>query len=170
MTSPVTIKGNQQGLRLIIEKDAYIEDVVSTIKNGLKNNVIYDTIDKKHDIKLIFEGQDISFKDKLLIQNLFLQYGIKCYIENKHEVTDKISSYNNFLPKDEGLFLFGNIRRGEVIEAKTSIVIIGDVEKGARVYSNANIVIIGKQEGLVQSGIEGSSTSFVYSMISGRNM
>lgn len=167
MTSPVIIKGNQQGLRLIISPGARIQDVVSTIENGLKN-INKQTIGKHHAIRLMLEGEKISSHDVGYLQSSLRDMGIETYIDK--DVTEKTKEQDKFLPMDEGLFLIGNIKRGQIVEAATSVIIVGDVEAGARIISSANVVIIGKQDGQVQAGMDGDPSSFVYSMISGRNM
>lgn len=167
MQSPVIIKGNQHGLRLIISDEARIQEVVSTIEKGLKN-IKKETLKPHQSIKLMLEGQRLKPGEIEYLQNALLKLGINTYIDKpqSQHTNDKIK----LSPPDEGLFIIGNIRRGQIVEAATSIVIIGDVETGAKIISNSNVVIIGKQDGMVQVGADGQTGSFVYSMISGRNM
>ena len=167
MQSPVIIKGNQQGLRLIISKGAQIQEVVSTIEKGLKN-IKKEKLEPHSSIRLMIEGAKLKPEETEYLQTALFNLGIDTYIEEPqtHYTNDK----KDIIPMDEGLFVIGNIRRGQIVEANTSIVILGDVEAGAKIISNANVVIIGKQEGMVQVGANSNEASFVYSMISGRNM
>ena len=167
MSSPVVIKGNQQGLRLIISPGADIKEVVGTIENGLKN-INKRTLGKHSAIRIMLEGEDVSKQDTCYLQEALNKLGINTYIDNG--VTEKTEENKIYSPMDEGLFIIGNIKRGQIIEAETSVIILGDVETGAKIISSANVVIIGKQDGQVQAGRDGNPSSFVYSMISGRNM
>jgi septum site-determining protein MinC len=168
MTSPVIIKGNQQGLRLIISPGAEIYDVVSTIKKGLKSTDKKPGVKKCPAIRISLEGERLKFTDIEYLQDALRELGIDTYIDKK--VTDNPKEHCKFLPPDEGLFLIGNIRRGQIVEAAESVIIVGDVEAGAKVVSKSNVIIIGRQDGYVEAGVDGDSSSFVYSLIPGRNI
>jgi septum site-determining protein MinC len=168
MTSPVIIKGNQLGLRLIIAPGTEVCEVVSTIKRGLKNSDKKQTAGRYPAIRLSLEGEQLKNEDIRYLQTRLRELGMDTYIDKK--VTDNPKEHRDFLPLDEGLFLIGNIRRGQIVEAVESVIIVGDVEAGAKVVSRSNVIIIGRQDGYVKAGVDGDSSSFVYSLFSGRNI
>jgi septum site-determining protein MinC len=170
MASPVIIKGNQQGLRFIIAPGAGVSDVVSTVKKGLKNTKKQRTGCPA--IRISFEGEILSGSDIEYLRNELRKLGMETYIETytDKKVTDNPKEHCKYQPLDEGLFLIGNIRRGQIVEAAESVIILGDVEAGARVLSRSNVIILGRQDGYVEAGVDGDASSFVYSLIPGRNI
>ena len=114
-------------------------------------------------------GKELTDDEKRDILFVLSKVGINvCHNQKRQEKNiDKIS---NIQPDKDGLFYIGNLRNGQSINAKCSIVIIGNVEKGASVYSQGNIVITGSLDGIAKAGCRGKENAFVYSLISGRNI
>jgi septum formation inhibitor MinC len=141
---------------------------VSTIKKGLKSTDKKLNAKKCSAIKISLEGEQLKITDIEYLQDALRKLGMDTYIDKN--VTDNPKEHCNFLPLDEGLFLIGNIRRGQIVEATESVIIVGDVEPGAKVMSKSNVIIIGRQEGYVEAGVDGDPSSIVYSLIPGRNI
>ena len=60
-----------------------------------------------------------------------------------------------------GEFYKGTLRSGQVIECKTSIVILGDVNPGAKIIAKGNIVVLGSLRGNAYAGAAGDEHTFV---------
>lgn len=161
MFNPVIIKGNKQGIRLVIDEAATVDDVISSINKKLINTKHYYSNIKP--ISVSFDGKKLTEDETQIILNTLRKIGLNIasppreYYENTIEKEDK-------LPCDkEGLFYIGNLKNGQEIIAYTSIVIIGDVEVGASVLSYGSIIVIGRLDGYAKAGIEGKQDAFVYS-------
>ena len=68
------------------------------------------------------------------------------------------------IQKKEGQFYRGTLRRRQILESDSSIVILGDVEPGARVIAKGNIVIVGALYGSVHAGAAGDSSAFIVAL------
>ena len=65
------------------------------------------------------------------------------------------------MPRQDGRFYRGTLKRNQVLESETSIVIVGDVEEGATVVSKGSIVVVGGLYGSAQAGASGRTDVFV---------
>ena len=68
------------------------------------------------------------------------------------------------LPRREGQFYRGTLKKRQVLETEKSIIILGDVEFGATVVSRGNIVVLGTIRGTVHAGAAGNKNAFVVAL------
>ncbi|MBR3833545.1 MAG: septum site-determining protein MinC [Lachnospiraceae bacterium] len=167
MKNPVIIKGDKGGIHIIIEPMANIDEVLFQLEYKLKGP--HKSFKNSKPINVTFDGKELTDDEKRDILFVLSKVGINvCHNQKRQDKNiDKIS---NIQPDKDGLFYIGNLRNGQSINAKCSIVIIGNVEKGASVYSQGNIVITGSLDGIAKAGCRGKENAFVYSLISGRNI
>ncbi len=167
MNNPVVIKGDKGGIHIIVEPEANLSDILFHLELKLKGP--HSTFKNSKPINISFEGKELRSDEKRDILFLLNRIGLNvCHNDNKQE--NKRVNLSNILTDKDGLFYIGNLKNGQSINAKCSIVIIGNVEKGASVYSLGNIVITGALEGVARAGCQGNEEAFVYSLISGRNI
>ena len=166
MNSPVIIKGNKWGIKLIINQEATIDDVLNTLKIKLQKTGQYYKNVKP--ITVTFDGKKLTEEETEAILDTLRQIGLN--ITDKSTTQHTISQNNNAVqPGNDGLFFIGDLKAGQSINAAESIVIVGNVDNGAAVYSEGNIIIIGELNGYAESGYKGRNDTFVYSLISGGN-
>lgn len=161
MISPVIIKGNNMGIHLIMSKDASIDMILSDLKKKLNTTKHY--YKNVRPISLTFDGRDLTEDEVNQITNILSDNGL--IIKTKETIPEQpIAGIDDSQLDKDGLFLIGNIRNGQSIDATKSIIIIGDVERGASVYSKGNIIVIGQIYGNVVSESCGSKKGFIYSL------
>ncbi len=165
MKSPVIIKGNKWGIRLIITPEATLSTIIGELENKLQNTGSYYKNIKP--IKVTFDGKQLTDDEKEIILSTLRSYGLNVKLDVQQE--QKISLYDEKLPDKDGLFYIGNLKSGQSINALSSIVVIGDVEQGASIFSNGNIIIIGNLYGYAEAGCDGREDAFIYTLLSGRN-
>ncbi len=159
MISPVMMKGNKAGIRLIISPEATISQVVTCLSDKLQTTGRYYANSKP--ITVTFEGKDLTEDEKQQIIDTLNEKGIRTGRRPRPiEKPKKKSIYSD----KNGLFYIGNLKNGQSIQAAASIVIVGDVESGASVESEGNIIIIGALHGAATSGYKGKPDTFVYSL------
>ena len=159
MISPVMMKGNKAGIRLIISPDATISQVVTCLSDKLQTTGRYYANIKP--ITVTFEGKDLTEDEKQQIIDTLNDKGIR--IGRRPRCIEKPKKKSIYSDKN-GLFYIGNLKNGQSIQAAASIVIVGDVESGASVESEGNIIIIGALHGAATSGCKGKPDTFVYSL------
>lgn len=159
MISPVMMKGNKAGIRLIISPEATINQVLACLSDKLTSTGRYYSNIKP--ITVTFEGKDLTEDEKQQIINTLTEKGI--HIGRKKIPTEKPAPKSIHTDKS-GLFYIGSLKNGQSIQASASIVIVGDVESGASVESEGNIIVIGALSGAAISGCKGKPDTFVYSL------
>ena len=82
---------------------------------------------------------------------------------NKKVSPDDTAGQNVSSSEDNNLFFYGNIRSGQTLEVKKSII-IGNVEKRAKVISGGNIIILGSLQGSAVAGKDLQKKRFVLAL------
>lgn len=159
MISPVMMKGNKTGIRLIISPEATLNQVITCLSDKLKSTGRYYSNIKP--ITVTFEGKNLTEDEKQEIINTLTEKGI--HIGSRKTSTKK-STPKAILSDKSGIFYIGCLKNGQSIQASASIVIVGDVESGACVESEGNIIVIGSLDGIAISGCKGKPDTFVYSL------
>lgn len=160
MISPVMMKGNKTGIRLIISPEATISQVITCLSDKLQNTGRYYTNLKP--ILVSFEGKNLTEDEKQKIIETLNEKGI--YTGYYNRPTNAQAKKKSIQTDKNGLFYIGNLKNGQSIQAAASIVIVGDVEAGASVESEGNIIVIGSLHGMATSGCKGKPDTFVYSL------
>ncbi len=87
---------------------------------------------------------------------------------NDYEDMSRADSVDMAVPEDleskGGQFYKGTLRSGQVIDSKTSVVILGDVNPDAKIISNGNIIVLGALKGMAYAGADGNSSAFVVAL------
>lgn len=68
------------------------------------------------------------------------------------------------LPRREGQFYRGTLKKRQVLESEKSIIVLGDVDFGATVVSKGNIVVLGAIRGTVHAGASGNKNAFIVAL------
>ena len=162
MTSPVMMKGNKAGIRLIVNPEATVSQVQNCLTDKLKNTGKYYANVKP--ISVTFEGKNLTEDEKEQIIETLIDKGINVGSSPMRTHPTKKINHKRLLTDKSGLFYIGNLKNGQSLQAAASIVIVGDVESGASVESEGNIIIIGTLNGFAASGCKGKPDTFVYSL------
>lgn len=155
----VTIKGNREGLTLIIDDDVPFEEALRELNTKL--NASY-----RHDEERILKVQ-------VQIGNRYLEPGkqkkLKQIIEEKNQfIVESIVS--NVIHRDEAMRLIEEnevkvdnriVRSGQVLKVKGDLLLIGDVNPGGKVMATGNIYILGNLLGIAHAGCTGDRNTFI---------
>ena len=163
MENPVIIKGNKEGIRLIISSEASFNEIKEELNKKLQNKKHYYT--NARPIEITFDGKTLTEEEKKEILSLLSEKGLN--IKNKEikkNYNEEKKGFINLQPDKDGLFYLGNLKYGESINASTSIIIVGNIEQGASVISKGNIIVIGELDGFAKAGINGNKNAFVYNV------
>ena len=161
MISPVIIKGNNLGIRLIISPEATFESILRDLEDKLHETKHYYKNIKP--ISLSFDGKKLTKEEKLRKIDMLNDKGINVKVNKAKPKLEKYEMINSPIDKD-GLFIIGTIKNGQSIEAAKSIIIVGDIEQGASVISKGNIIVIGYIYGEAYVANTIGIESFIYSL------
>ena len=161
MENPVIIKGNKEGIRLIISSEASFNEIKEELNKKLQNKKHYYTNAKPIDVT--FEEKILTHDEIKEILSLLKDKGLNININrNKKTKECKDKCFTDLQADKDGLFYIGNLKPGQSINAATSIIIVGNIEQGASVVSKGNIIVIGELNGYAKAGASGNNNAFVY--------
>lgn len=90
---------------------------------------------------------------------------IVCVIDN-NKTTEKI--YRSIIEQSQedaaqrdGLFYRGNLKRRQLLESESSVVVLGNVEHGAKIVARGNIIVMGDLKGTAYAGASGDRNAIV---------
>ena len=125
-------------------------------------DITYETVDGKEKVyEMISRNPDISTLSELQAKTPDSVVLIMHDEKNEKIYRSAVEQTQAEMPGQDGRFYRGTLKRKQVLESETSIVIIGDVEEGATVVSKGNIVIIGTLFGCAQAGASGRKDAFI---------
>lgn len=166
--SPVVIKGNKSGIRIILDAELPFDDLLKEVKKKFS-----DSADFLGDAKVAvsLEGREFTEEEEAILLQCISDNSrlhVVCIIDpdKKQEefftrsLNDKLMQLN----ANTGQFFKGNLRSGHVMEFETSVIILGDVNAGAQVVSTGNVIILGALNGTVYAGASGKEDSFVVAL------
>lgn len=170
MKNTVLLKGNRYGLVLSVREDTDFSDILDALRLQLETMVSKGTVKffKESDSAISFQGKSFSDEEQRqmieLIQTITGMNIILVIDEDKERELLFHSSLKEHLMRlsnHDGLFCRGDLKSGQTLECKKSVVLIGNVEKGSRVISTGNIVILGKLSGTACAGISGNEKTTI---------
>lgn len=164
----VTIKCNRYGIEIHMADDVPFDTLLSHMKEKFESSARF--FEGAH-LAVSFIGRKLSYTEEETVLRLFSDItgiDIVCVIDRS---TDKELLYRNAVvntmsgfQKRDGQFYRGTLKKHQVVESDSSLVILGDVELGAKVIARGNIVIVGNLYGSVHAGAYGDDAAYVVAL------
>ena len=168
MDNVVTIKSNRYGIEIHMDDDVPFEMLLAHMKDKFERSARFF---EGAQLAVSFVGRKLSYKEEETVLKLFSDVtgiDIVCVIDKN---TDNELIYRNALvntmsnfKKREGQFYRGTLKKHQVIESDSSIVILGDVELGAKVIARGSIVIVGSLYGTAYAGADGDKSAYIVAL------
>lgn len=201
MNTDVVMKANSHGIRIILNEDNSMEQILSDIREKLYSQEVF--LKKSGRVPVTFEGRLLSSGEEEQIlyelnhlpntevefcleaskQDLCSQIDIPPHRAKnppekkqvKKNVQKKLSDKQfstiekkalppDIFKNDTIQFFCGNLRKGQTLEVKKSIIILGNIEKKATIISNGNVIVLGKLSGNVIAGQDHLKNRFVLAL------
>ena len=169
MKNLITIKSNKHGILVHLDNTVPYEELLQEIKRKFKDSAKFFS---KARMAISFEGRVLTMPQEKEIIELIEETAdidFVCIIDHN---TDTEFTYKSIVDQaiedmhnHEGQFYKGTLRKRQVLEAETSIIILGDVDQGAVVVSKGNIVVLGEIRGTVHAGASGDKSAFIVALI-----
>lgn len=168
MDNVVTIKSNRYGIEIHMADDVPFEMLLAHMKDKFERSARFF---EGAQLAVSFVGRKLSYTEEETVLKLFSDVtgiDIVCVIDKN---TDNELIYRNALvntmsnfKKREGQFYRGTLKKHQVIESDSSIVILGDVELGAKVIARGSIVIVGSLYGTAYAGADGDKSAYIVAL------
>lgn len=169
MKSSVMIKGSRYGVLLQLNPDISFADLKEEVREKFADSARFF---KEAKMAVRFEGRDLSdTQEEELIEVITDAAGLNivCILEDS-EYTDAayrcvIDKSIADLMKRDGQFYKGTLKKRQILESESSVIILGDVEYGAKVAAKGSIVVLGNAEGTLHAGITGNEDAFIAGLV-----
>lgn len=156
-TEAITLKGDKQGLKLLINATFTEQEILNNLNTKLSEHSSF------------FRNSEVYISSNTIEKISYEFYKkIKEILENelKLQVKSTYKNYVNESAKEEiellkTEFIIGSVRSGQFIEIPGHIVITGDVNAGAKVHADGNIIVMGVIRGTVHAGYSGNKSALI---------
>lgn len=164
----VIIKSNKYGLIIHMDPTPEYSVIFEEIREKFTESAKFF---KGATMAITFEGRLLTkVQEQQIIEFIsdIAHVNIVCVFDND-ENTERlyqrvVERSVEDLPRKEGQFYRGTLKKRQVLESEKSIIILGDVESGANVVSKGNIVVLGTIRGKVHAGAAGNRKAFVVAL------
>lgn len=177
MDTDVIIKANAHGIIVVLNDSIAFETLIASVRQKFMKSVAH--FKERGNVYVSFQGRKLSGAetdcllhvmnhipgiDVCFLKKQELAHGSECALMIPPQtVSRKIYSGDKVAVQTgtRNLFYQGQLRSGQILEVKKSIIILGDVWQGAKIISGGNIIIIGNLYGTAVAGRDGHPKRFV---------
>lgn len=176
MDTDVIIKANGHGIIVMLNNRIPFEDLVSSVRQRFIRSMPH--FKEKGSVYVSFQGRILSEEEITKLFHVINHIpGIDIHFLRKMEQSVKtISDKALIVPTHHArvlnerhttsagvrnLFYEGQLKSGQILEVKKSIIVLGDVWQGAKIISGGNIIIIGNLYGSAVAGKDMHPKRFV---------
>ena len=147
MKEKVRLKSYTKGIKIVIDEDAGMEDILAEIAEKFKDS---EKFFGKAKLAVTFEGRENTIEEENAILDKIKEtssVNIVCVVSSKTDDSFEraIDSIEQILSEDTAQFYRGDLAAKTVLETEQSIIILGNVKKGSSIVSKKDIIILGSQ-------------------------
>ena len=164
MSELVTIKSSHSGIELRLNANLPFPDLLKAVEEKFRQSADFF---KNAKMAVSFSGRTLSISEEEQLIQVITQttnLEIICIIDHdeRKELIYKraVAQCLSEREKSDGQFYRGTLKRRQLLESESSIVILGDVEFGAK----GNIIILGTLYGSVHAGAAGDRNAFIIAL------
>ena len=183
MNQKVTIKGTKSGIILVLDDKYPFELLQKEIADKFKEAAAFFG---KSSMGLVIRGRDLDDEQETRVVEIIEENSeltISCIINEESEIdqfmaeailrrtlqnpeAEKREEAPEFTQVDpsNARIIKGNLRSGQDISCKESVIVLGDVKPGASVTSYGSIFILGELRGNAFAGADGDRDSVVMAL------
>jgi len=173
MSTPVSIKGGKDGLRLVLDEAASWDDILEELHERFGRGTEFF-----HGAELVIDTGERALSDADLADLVALmgEHGLQpaalatatregrsagraAGLATRPTVRSPRPTPQN--DPDTGLFIQRTLRSGQVLRHHGNVLLMGDVNPGAEITAGGSIVIWGRLRGTAHAGAMGDSTAVI---------
>lgn len=168
MSELVTIKSSHSGIELRLNAKLPFPNLLKAVEEKFRQSADFF---KNAKMAVSFSGRTLSISEEEQLIQVITQttnLEIICIIDHdeRKELIYKraVAQCLSEREKSDGQFYRRTLKRRQLLESESSIVILGDVEFGAKVVAKGNIIILGTLYGSVHAGAAGDRNAFIIAL------
>jgi len=166
----VVLKGQRDGIAVVLDSKVEFDEIKTVLRNKVAG------------AKRFFEGANatVTFKGRRLTEDeeqelldiimsettldvAFVESEGFTMAPPKSSAAAASEKSSTFAPVMEGetAFYTANLRAGQQVRYKGSVVIVGDVNPGSEVVADGNVIVLGALKGMAHAGAIGDDTCYI---------
>lgn len=165
MNQRVVIKSNKYGLVVHMDPEGDYQEILMELREKFTESAKFF---RDATMAITFEGRILTKVQEQEIIELISDVAhiqIVCIFDqdkNTERLYQRVVEESlEDLPRKEGQFYRGTLKKRQVLESDKSIIVLGNVEFGAKVISKGNVVVLGTIRGTVHAGAAGNKNAFI---------
>lgn len=172
MTSPISIKGNREGLRLHLDEAAAWADLLVALQAQLERGAQFF-----NGARVVVDVGERTLDNDALstVLELMKQHGLQAdaLVSSSRESRSaartaglaarplRSAAAEQSDRNEEAGFLQRTIRSGQVVRHQGHMTILGDVNSGAEVIAGGNVIVWGRVRGVIHAGALGDRAAVI---------
>ncbi len=165
MKDSVTIKSSKYGLEVRLHPEMPFPQLLIEVEKKFTAAAKFFS---NSSLAVSFENRKITREEENQLIKVITdttEITIVCIIDN-NKTTEQLyrmileQNYES-LEKQDGQFYKGTLKRRQLLESETSIIVLGNVEAGSKIIAKGNIIVMGRLEGIVHAGAGGDKSAFI---------
>lgn len=165
MRDCIMIKSSKYGLEVRLHPDMPFEQLLEEAEKKFTTAAKFFS---NSSLAVSFENRKITREEERQLLKVITdttEINIVCVIDN-NKTTEQLyrmilEQNHEAMENQDGQFYKGTLKRRQLLESETSIIVIGNVEAGAKIIAKGNIVVMGRLEGIVHAGAGGDKDAFI---------
>lgn len=158
-TQKVTLKGIKDGIMVILDADASMEELCRAVQSKLCEVVDFF---RSGSSRLLFSGRLVGAMERIALEQAAMEVLPKGVVI-EYEGDGAGLPIRQAAPRtaDKSKFHHGTLRSGQSLKSLGNLVVVGDVNPGAELIAVGNIVVMGALRGIVHAGCNGDRDAIV---------
>jgi septum site-determining protein MinC len=157
MKDKVRLKGFPNGIRIAIDEDATMEEILPVIKDKFSDS---GKLFKNARFAVRFEGRKNTEAEEDAIIRTMEETGnvsVVCVLseDGDEPYENAVRTALRHADGETAQFYRGNLTGKKRLETEQNIIVLGNVEKGCQIISSKNIIVLGTLSGAAYAGVDG---------------
>jgi septum site-determining protein MinC len=171
MSSPISIKGSREGLRLQFDESVGWEELLGALQTQLERGAQF--FNGAH-VVVDIGVRTLSDTEMTTLLDLMRQHGLQANVVMSASRETRTAARTAGLTarptaarqpesedRSEAIVIQRTLRSGQVIRHQGHITVIGDINPGAEVIAGGSIIVWGRVRGTIHAGALGDRTAVI---------
>jgi septum site-determining protein MinC len=164
----VILKGQRGGIVVMLDAKTPFEDIKKVLRDKVSGAKRFF---EGANATVTFKGRKISDKQEQELLDIIMSETTMdvAFVESEgftlqpQKAAPTTGQSSTFAPQMEGetAFYTVNLRSGQQVRYKGSVVIVGDVNPGSQIVADGNVVVLGAIKGMVHAGAIGDDSCYI---------
>ncbi|MDQ5853992.1 MAG: septum site-determining protein MinC [Chloroflexota bacterium] len=174
MSTPISIKGTKDGLRLVLDEDASWADILTTLRTQLERGAEFF---RGAELTLDVGNRALQAAELNMLLDLMREHGLQPAVlatnapegRSAGRVSGVATRPSTRLTQpmtsdtevEDAMLVVRTLRSGQMLRHHGHIILIGDVNPGAQIVAGGSVIVWGRLRGTVHAGALGDRTAVV---------